>query len=315
MSSEQKTMIKRVSSATALFVLVSATLAIHVQAQKLPADFGTPQGTARLASTSGFIDILGIKLGMPAESALARLKAAYPTARITFAKTTDYRGAWISNLPRVDPNREFVTEIDVEPTAAPMDKVFVGLTIPPSKQVVHSISREAILQAPVAIENIVAGLRRKYGTESAGVDFRLHGIAIFDGITKTLVWAYDENGKQLGAQALTGDQAGCAQGTVGRMMAPAVEIRRSNSDGRPYSPDQIKNVCDAMVVMTAVISTEGPTQPGLGGSSKFFSLTVYHHPMIANSANAFYAFLDQSAQQDAHRAEQDAKQRGSEIKY
>jgi hypothetical protein len=306
----------KLANAAALIVLVVGVLNIQVQSQSLPTDFGTPQRTATLASTSGFIDILNIKLGMPAEAALATLKAAYPRASITFDKTQDYRGAWISNLPRIDPNRQFVTLIHVEPSLPPMDRVYVGLTIPPSKQVVHSISRETILQAPVAIENIVAGLRKKYGMESAGIDFKPNGIAIFDGITKTLVWAYDGNGKQISAQALAKNNSGCAAAGTGGMGAPAVEIRRSSSDGRPYSPDQIKNnMCDGMIVMTAVISSDGTTQPGFRGSSKFFSLTVYDYPMIVNSANAFYAFLDQSAQQDARRAEQDAKQRGGEIKY
>lgn len=70
-----------------------------------------------------------------------------------------------------------------------------------------------------------------------------------------------------------------------------------------------------MVVMTAVILADGPMHRGLQGSTKFFSLTIYDYPVIVNNANAFYAFLDQNARQDSMKAEQDAKQRGGEIKY
>lgn len=299
----------------ALFVLICAVLVIQVRAQNLPPDFGTPQATARLAASSPQIDILGLKLGMSAESALATLKAAYPTSRITFDRTIDYRSAWISNLPRVDPNRQFVTVIHVEPTAMQQDRVYVGLTIPPSKQVVHSISRETILQAPVAIENIVAGLRKKYGMETLGIDYKPIGMAIFDGATKTLVWAYDEHGRPLSAQAIPKDRSGCAEGTVGGMNAPAVQILHTGTDSRPFAAETVKgNACNGMVVMTAMIVPDN-AGPGLRGSTRYFSLTVYDYPMIANNANAFYAFLDQNARQEAMRAEQDAKQRGGDIKY
>jgi hypothetical protein len=288
----------------------------YARAQNLPADFGTPQGTARLAASSGFVDILGIKLGMPAEEALAMLKAKNPTARITFERTRDYESAWIWNLPRTDPKREFVTMINVEPTQMPGDNVSVSLSIPPSKQVVQGISRTTQLQAPVAIENIVAGLRKKYGTETAGVNFKPNGIPIFDGISKTLVWVFDTEGRQLGAETIAKETSGCANGMIGGMGAPTVSIRRFKSDDRVYSLDQLKQIrCYGYVILTAMILTDGPTLPELRGTTRSFSVTVYHWPLIANSANAFYAFLDQNAQRDARKADQDAKQRGGDVKY
>jgi hypothetical protein len=154
--------------------LLVAAAAIIVKAQNLPPNFGTPQGTNALAASAGFVDILGIKLGMPAEEALATLKASYPASKITLARTPDYESAWYT-VERENPSHKWVHEIDVDPNG-PGDKISVGLSLPPSKQVVHSISRATFLKEAVAVENIVAALRKKYGPETYGVDYRMGGI-------------------------------------------------------------------------------------------------------------------------------------------
>src|SRR5215467_11607851 len=84
-------------------VLVAA--AILVKGQNLPPNFGTAQGTNALAASAGFIDILDIKLGMPAEEALATLKKNYPASKITLARTADYESAWYT-LERENPSHK-----------------------------------------------------------------------------------------------------------------------------------------------------------------------------------------------------------------
>src|ERR1700756_4971305 len=148
---------QRLLIASTVFVGIAA---IIVKAQNLPPNFGTPQGTNALAASAGFIDILGIKLGMPAEQALATLKANYPSSKISLARTADYESAWY-NVERENPSHKWVFKIDVDPNG-PGDKISVGLSLPPSTQVVHAVGRESFLKEPVAVENIVAGLRKKY---------------------------------------------------------------------------------------------------------------------------------------------------------
>src|SRR5512146_59757 len=107
---------------TVALIAALASIAGAQTSQNLPVDFATPQRSAKLASSAGFVDILGIKLGMPAETALSILKANNSTSRITFQRTNDYEAAWIQNLPRTDPSRQFVSEIDVEPARMPGDR-------------------------------------------------------------------------------------------------------------------------------------------------------------------------------------------------
>jgi hypothetical protein len=285
--------------------------------QNLPPDFGTPQRSAKLASSAGFIEILGIKLGMPAETALSILKSNNPTARITFARTNDYESAWIQNLPRTDPSRQFVYEIDVEPARMPPgDRITVGLTVPPSKQVVHAISRVSLLPASVAITNVVEGLRKKYGPETAGPGFKWGGLSLFDGSSKMLVWVFDTEGGRVPLQKVADHMNSCPTVQMGGMGEPDVAIRRSaTSDERSWSPGKISAPCYPYVVLTAEILSDGVTQPGLSGATRQFILSTYDWPLIISSANAFYAFLDQSAQRAAAQAAQQAQQRGKDIKY
>jgi hypothetical protein len=289
-----------------------ASLAGAQTHQNLPPDFGTPERSARLAASAGFIDILGIKLGMPAETAMSILKANDPTARITFVRTADYESAWIQNLPRTDPSRQFVSEIDLEPARMPPgDRLNIGLTIPPSKQVVHGITRTSLLAAPVAIANIVEGLRKKYGPETAGPGFKWRGLTLFDGSAKTLIWMFDTEGRRVPVEKVSDNINSCVTTGMGGMGAPEVSVHGD----RAWAPDKINNQCYPYVVLAAVIQIEGAPQPGLNGASRSFTVTAFDWPLLISSANAFYAFLDQSAQRDALKAQQQAQQRGKDIKY
>lgn len=300
----------------AAIIAALAPLAGAQNSQNLPPDFGTPQRSAKLAASAGFIDILGIKLGMLAETAMSILKTNYPTARITFDRTTDYEAAWISNLPRTDPARQFVSEIDLEPAQMPPgDKINLGITVPPSRQVVHSISRLSVLPAPVAITNIVEGLRRKYGPETAGPDFKWRSLTLFDGSSKTFTWVFDTEGRRVPLEKVADNMNSCIASAMGGMGKPDVSIRRSKFDDRAWSPEKISSPCYPYVVLTAMISVDGAVQPGLNGTSRSFSVTAFDWPLVINSANAFYAFLDQSAQKAAAQAQQQAQQRGKDIKY
>jgi hypothetical protein len=298
---------QRLLIASTVFVGIAA---IIVKAQNLPPNFGTPQGTNALAASAGFIDILGIKLGMPAEQALATLKANYPSSKISLARTADYESAWY-NVERENPSHKWVFKIDVDPNG-PGDKISVGLSLPPSTQVVHAVGRESFLKEPVAVENIVAGLRKKYGQETYGVDYRMGGtLTIFDGSTKYLLWIYDPRGNRVKPDAVTENAQRCLVSVTGDMGAPQLSI----TNGRPYEPSTLKSSpCWSLVSLTATIQMVSPTQ-GITGQARSFTVTAVDWPLVTSGANALYAFLDQGARDLASKQAADAKKRGGDVKY
>jgi hypothetical protein len=288
--------------------LLVAAAAIIVKAQNLPPNFGTPQGTNALAASAGFVDILGIKLGMPAEEALATLKASYPASKITLARTPDYESAWYT-VERENPSHKWVHEIDVDPNG-PGDKISVGLSLPPSKQVVHSISRATFLKEAVAVENIVAALRKKYGPETYGVDYRMGGITPFDGPEKQFLWVYDSQGNRVKPEALTKNATVCSMGGAADSGASQITLGT-----RPYQTSTLNSSpCWTLVVLRAAIQPVSPAQ-GISGQTRSFTVAAANWPLITSGANALYAFLDQGARSLAAKQAEDAKKRGGDVKY
>lgn len=300
-------------AATVAILITLACFANAQTSQNLPPDFATPQRSAKLAASAGFIDILGIKLGMPAETALSILKSDNPTAKITFNRTNDYESAWIENLPRTDPSRQFVSEIDLEPARMPGDRINLGLTIPPSKQVVQAVARTSVLAAPVAMANIVAGLRKKYGPETAGPDFKWRSLTPFDGSSKIFLWIFDAEGRRVSLQPIANTNwiTNCQTGVIGGMGTPEVSI----NPGHYLATDISFNSCESYIIVTALLQSAGPAQNGINGDASSFTVSAFDWPLIINNANTFYAFLEQSARRDAIKAQQQAQQRGKDIKY
>ncbi len=299
----------------ALFFLVGSPPRVVSQAGS--PGFGTPAGTANIAATATFIDILGLKIGMPAEGALALVKSNNPTSTITLQRTRDYEHAWDLNLSHDDPKKQWVYEIDVEPGANGGDKIWIGLTLPPSKQVVHSVARHSVFKEPVAVENIVAGLRKKYGHESLGAGDKTTGVSILDSTgngDKWFSWVYDLQGNQLKAESVAKINGNCLVGPQGGMGVPDIEISRNPQyDRRPYSKDK-RNPCDGFVVLSAkIMATNAPA--GINGNAIGLEVAAFNWPLVASSANALYGFLDERARELSNKDAQDAKKRGSDVKY
>jgi hypothetical protein len=283
--------------------------AILAKAQNLPPNFGTPQGTNALATSAGFVDILGIKLGMPAEEALALLKANYPTSQIKLQRTTDYESVWYK-VERENPNHQWVFEIDVTPKVSG-DNITVTLSLPPSKQVVTSVGRSTEFNEPVAVENIVAGLRKKYGQETYGPDYRMGEIpALFDGMQEQLLWFYDLQGNRVKPDAVTANAPQCT------LNIPAVSpMQQVTLATRLYEPATLSSYpCLSWVILNAKIHMDTPA-PGMTGKARGFSVAAVDWPLVTSGANALYAFLDQGARDVAAKQAADAKKRGGDVKY
>lgn len=154
------------------------------------ADCCSPEALSKLAASVGFIDIVGVKLGMTLEQAVAALKANPKLViethdiEITAAGKTGRRPRLIlAHVPAGGRNPELWGNLDGSHEA-----IGVRLTAPPGPMVVEMVSRYVSFanNAPVAASILLDALRKKYGPESEDVDLR------------QLNWVYDTTGKLLG---------------------------------------------------------------------------------------------------------------------
>jgi len=159
-----------------------------------PSDAGdccSPEAIRNLAASLGFVDIVGVKLGMTPEQAIAAIKASNASLRVDVLNTDVVIAG-----KQMPPERQWV----IAHTVAPRNPVFfhqpdgtaesitLELTTPRGgPQVVGKIMRWVSFAntAPVAATNLVEALRQKYGaTES-----------FENGLNK--YWVFDESGKQV----------------------------------------------------------------------------------------------------------------------
>lgn len=148
------------------------------------ADFGTPEATAKIAATAGFVDVVGVKLGMPLTAVMDRLKTYNGNLSLDPLPIAHYEA-----LPGVVMTPLLLSKKGTK-TATDQETEQVGLlvTVAPNDAFVWGVWRELSFgkeEGRPTIETIVAGLRQKYGQESlkdAGGRF---------------IWLYDAQGKQV----------------------------------------------------------------------------------------------------------------------
>jgi len=152
-------------------------------------DFGTPEGTAKIAAKAGFLDVVGIKLGMPAKEAVDALKAYNAGFKPTPNTLYEYEA-----LPGVVMTPELVAPNPAGPTASAGDYFNLFITYAPNEALLWGIVRNLGFGREndrPTVENTLAGLRKKYGPESTR---QLGG--------ERLIWIYDAQGQQVtGAKA------------------------------------------------------------------------------------------------------------------
>lgn len=151
-------------------------------------DFGTPEGTAKIAAKSGFLDVVGIKLGMPAKEAVAALQAHNAGFKPGPLTLREYEA-----LPGVVMTPVLQAPNTGGPNATSGDDFHLLLTYAPNEAFVWGIVRNmgfGRVEERPTVENTLTGLRQKYGQES-----------VKEGDSR-LIWIYDGEGKQvMGQQA------------------------------------------------------------------------------------------------------------------
>lgn len=158
-----------------------------VKAEPSP-DFGSPEGTAKIAAKAGFLDVVGIKLGMTAKEAVAALQAHNAGFKPYPITLREYEA-----LPGVVMTPVLQAPNPAGPNATSGDDFNLVLTYAPNEAFVWGIVRNmgfGRVEERPTVENTLAGLRQKYGQES-----------VKEGDSR-LIWIYDGEGKQvMGQQA------------------------------------------------------------------------------------------------------------------
>lgn len=160
-------------------------------------DFGTPEGTAKIAAKAGFLEVVGIKLGLPvkdAQEALKAYNAGYTTSPITLYEYEALPGVIMTPVLRA-PN-------PAGPDATSGDDFTLFLTYAPNEAYLWGISRNMGFGTNATrppVDSTLAGLRQKYGPES------------MQQMNSRLVWIYDAQGQQVMGQKATEIYSLCSQ--------------------------------------------------------------------------------------------------------
>lgn len=172
-------------------------------------DCCSPDALRKIASSAGFLDVVGIKLGMTPEQAFAAVKAHNGQMKIDIinARVEDPDGPYSGSFTRV-PQYAVAHTVGARrpPNPTPFvladgssDVVVIEFTIPPSPPLVARIAREVTFPMGqlVVASNLLDAMRKKYGQESP------HGIFS--------TWLFDSAGKPV-SRPLQRDEAGCLPG-------------------------------------------------------------------------------------------------------
>jgi hypothetical protein len=172
-------------------------------------DCCSPEALKNIASSVGFVDIVGIKLGMTPDQAFTAVKAFNGQMKIDILKvrmeSPDGPLGNFTQVPRYAvahtvgkrPNPNFPDPFTLADGSA--DVIVMEFTTPPSPPLVGKVVRQTTfpLGQPVVASNLVDALHKKYGDE--------HHADV------GLVWVFDSAGKPV-IRPLQGQERFCAPG-------------------------------------------------------------------------------------------------------
>jgi hypothetical protein len=174
-----------------LLAVFGWSFSIEAQAPaSLPSDVGTVEGTAKLAASAGVVDVLGVKLGMPAKDVPPLVKAANAKYQI--------RTAVICTLA-VSCDKSQSPQVAIMGDDSQWDALHVGFTVPPTPGYVSAINRHVDFSngAQPTLQTVVDSLHKKYGDDTANsnTEFRNHNKMLYSGPTNfSIIWLFDAQG-------------------------------------------------------------------------------------------------------------------------
>ena len=147
-------------------------------------DFGTTEGTAKIAANAGFLQVVGIKLGMSVQDAQDVLKAYNAGYKMEPFTLREYEA-----LPGVVMTPVLHAPNPGGPNATSGDDFHLLITYAPNEAFVWGVVRSMGFGTNATrppVDGTLAGLTQRYGQESA----RQPG-------GNRLIWIYDAQGKQV----------------------------------------------------------------------------------------------------------------------
>lgn len=191
------------------------------------AEFGTPEATAKIAAKAGFLDVVGVKLGMPLKAALDAVKAHNGSLKLEPQAKLEFEA-----LPGVVMTPVFASTKNMSQASDPGAE-YLGLlvTYAPNEAFVYGVWRDVWFsktESQPPVDTILAGMRKKYGPESLKEDALL--IWLFDAQKRQVMGATAKDiWQKCGNHWMTGTEYD--QGNILRQVTRGYY---SVSDGRDY---------------------------------------------------------------------------------
>lgn len=289
-----------------VFWIVGSPLAAGAESRQPPAqpnydppqpstEFGTPEATAKIAAKAGFLDVVGVKLGLPLKAALDAVKAHSATIKMEPKAKLEFEA-----LPGVVMTPVLVGQSKTSDQA--LEGIGLLLTYVPNEAFVYGVWRDFWFgkqESRPPVDTIVAGMRKKYGPESVRIEDTL------------LLWLYDAQQQQvMGARAkeiwqkcanhwMTG--AEYDQGNILRQVTRGYYIV---NDGRDYHG----GICHSHSLVQARYSADRPQ-----GASQDLIMNVKvratNHQLEASGVTATNTLLTREATKLAEKRKEEAAKR------
>jgi len=255
------------------------------------ADCCSPEAMKKVAGSLGFVDIVGIKLGMTPEQAVAAVKAYNPNLKIvTLTARLEHPSGTPGNFVRV-PNAIHAYTANVRQDIGPVEWIAMQFTLPPGPPLLAKVQRFTgfLISQPVTASNLLESLRKKYGQENYTVN--------------APGWVYDSNGKLLtrvsnlqgicaysgSASPAPGSGAGAYEGTES-----GAQVSLSNTPD-PSNPAALSNLPEAgpdCVPLVWVVASANLSEDAAPNSQQTsMTVTMESGALMYMSRKATHAWL------------------------
>ena len=146
------------------------------------ADCCNPEAMKKVAASLGFVDIVGIKLGMTPAQAVAAVKAHDPNLKIQTLTARLEHPSDPGNFVRVPMTIKAYTP-NLRPDLGTVEWIAMQFTLPPSPPLLAKVQRYTgfVASQPVMASTLLESLTKKYGQANSQGN----------------LWVYDSNGKLL----------------------------------------------------------------------------------------------------------------------
>lgn len=245
---------------------------------------GTAETTATLAKAAGFMDVGGLKLGMPLQDVEAAIRALNPALK---AQAPNVVVVWpydendtTKAAPADAPRSVQTVEYQAPSPRGATEVVQLELAVYPNPAVVFSINRSVRYEQGKgpSIEAVAQSLRAKYGAESIVPVADTNSSVIR---STSMRWIYES-----GNQALHGNLATRMRTCHGGGVSPG--------DGTP---------CESLIVLDASVNADGT------GVVTLLSMRAASYPMRRSAGGATDAYLRQVSEERAKKQRDESSKR------